>query len=204
MRTRGVMRKSGVVLMLALASAGLVGCADDEDANSTPDNQTTSSAETTPSPSAELDTSTISVTVAVNDVVDADGFELAGVLSKGPEPNFQVDNVVGGFSVAVTEDPFSTSQVVRSPQLGDFATFTGPFPWVTDNALSVQPGEYLLQLWLAPPPPLGPYSRWVPAEQAGLTGCIVRVTVVAGEPADVIVNGIPPRTGDPQVPCTTD
>ena len=82
--------------MLVLASAGLVGCADDEDADSTPDNQTTSSAETTTSPSAELDTSTISVAVAVNEVVDADGFELAGVLSKGPEPNFQVDNVVGG------------------------------------------------------------------------------------------------------------
>ncbi len=140
------MRRSVVWMVTALMVGGLVSCSDDDQSSSTTEEQitvavgdvttTATTEENQSTTSATSLAATSTVTVTVTDVEDAVGYDLAGVLFRGDEP--LIANVVGGFGAAVEADPFSTTQVVRTPQYGpeDFPEdfdFGIDWPFVTDG-----------------------------------------------------------------------
>ncbi|MDH3730716.1 MAG: hypothetical protein OES13_06295 [Acidimicrobiia bacterium] len=93
--------------------------------------------------------------------------DLAGVLYEGDGLTDLDREAVGGFWVGVADDDFTTTQLVRQP--GGIGV--GPFPYVTDEVLAVEPGVYTLIVWADYA--LNPVSRWVPlnTDNSGLIGC---------------------------------
>lgn len=115
------------------------------------------------------------VEVVVSGVSGHDGGELAGVVYAGDAlPDLDRD-ALGGFWAVVDGDPFAVTEVVRSP--GDDADLVGRFPYVSDEAMVVEPGIYTLVLWTDLG--LSPVSRWVPvnSDGQGLFGCHVTFEV---------------------------
>jgi hypothetical protein len=199
-------------MVTALMVGSLVSCSEDEQTSSTTQDQTTVAVEdetTTISTEAQSVSAsslpaTSTVTVTVTNVVDAVGYDLAGVLYKGDEP--LIVNVVGGFGAAVDGDPFATSQVVRAPQ-PDLLHPEGDWPYVTDEPAMLEPGTYYLWLWLGEPP-LCCYGvpPWVPGPSPSLSGCARPFTVKEDEQVNITVSGVPPRGGPTstyQVECPT-
>lgn len=123
------------------------------------------------------------VSVTVSGVEDAEGWQLAGVLYDGVDMHDPDNRAIGGFAARVDSDPFSTTHLVRQP--GDVGE--GPFPYVGEDPLIVEPGTYTMMVWLGRE--LGPYSRWVPASSEGLVGCEALVEVKEGRAATVTVTG---------------
>ena len=124
------------------------------------------------------------VSVAVAGVSGHVGDELAGVLYAGGELTDLDRDAVGGFWWVVSgDDAASTTEVVREP--GDSGV--GRFPFVSDEALLVEPGMYTLVLWVDDG--LGPVSRWVPvnSDGRGLFGCQVVFEVGDDAQTDVVV-----------------
>jgi len=121
------------------------------------------------------------VTVTVSGLEDAAGKQLVGFLFEGPA-TMSYREGIGVFGIDIDTDAFSTSQVMRRPD----EYFGKPFPYVSDDILTVQPGTYTIHLWLAPA--LSPYNRWVPADTEDLTGCIVGFDVEEGHGATVMVD----------------
>jgi hypothetical protein len=124
------------------------------------------------------------VEVTVQGLEGAFGGQIAGVLIPG-STGTPVDRSVGGFTADIDTDPFMTHQFVREPS----EAFVGPFPYVGDATLSVDPGTYTLSLWWRPDGPLLPYSRWVPATQEGLAGCATVIEIPDGGSAAVTITG---------------
>lgn len=124
-----------------------------------------------PSPSTTTPTASISpgpgtVTVVLSGIQGEQGTHLAGVLFRGDGTDW---NAVGGFSVLIDSDPFSTTQVVHRGYRGWPDPSLGlAFPYVVDEVATVEPGTYTLDLWLARK--LGPYGRWLPAASPGSEG----------------------------------
>ena len=110
--------------------------------------------------------STVTVTVEVADLTGGEGNDVVGVLFRGPSVDNPDLNGMGGFNVEVGTDPFSTSQVMRQPDLDAFErdADAARFPFVTDRAIDVEPGTYTVVLVLGPSPMGAGYSRWVPSE----------------------------------------
>jgi hypothetical protein len=203
-------------MVTALMVGGLVSCSDDDQSSSTTEEQitvavgdvttTATTEENQSTTSATSLAATSTVTVTVTDVEDAVGYDLAGVLSRGDEP--LIANVVGGFGAAVEADPFSTTQVVRTPQYGpeDFPEdfdFGIDWPFVTDEAAMLEPGTYYLQLWLGQPP-LCCFSAFVPGDSPSLSGCGTVFAVKEDEQVSITVTAIPARSDQgPQVECPT-
>jgi hypothetical protein len=131
-------------------------------------------------PAAALGT----VEVTVRGLEGALGGQIAGVLIPG-STGTPVDSSIGGFAADIDTDPFATTQLIREPS----EAFVGPFPYVSDAPLKVEPGVYTLSLWWRPDDPLLPYSRWVPAAQDGLAGCATVIEVPEGGSADVTITG---------------
>jgi hypothetical protein len=171
---------AALILLGVLAAAG--GCSSDGGDSGQPD--TTATASGTPSPAAPG-----TVTVEVTGVECADGGGLAGLLYRRDTVTDPDANVIGGFGVAVTGDPFSTSQVVRQPG----PDFVGTFPFVTDQPLIVKAGTYAVMLWVSDEK-LRPYSRWVPASTI-TASCWTTVTVEEGQAATVTVTSVPKDEG---------
>ena len=143
---------------------------------------TTASATTAPVVAGVGDGQTVSVTVS--GVSGHAGDELAGVLYQGGELTDLDDDALGGFWWVVSgNDDATTTEVVRRPaETGD-----SRFPYVTAEALTVEPGTYTLVLWVDDG--LGPVSRWVPVntDGMGLFGCHVVFEVTDAAQTDVAV-----------------
>jgi hypothetical protein len=187
----------GVPLVLAFFGFLVVGCGDDDSASQDTTQQASTTTAEAPADTAANGTVTVSVTVS--GIESAVGNQLAGVLFRGPAATDPDRNGVGGFAATVDADPFSTTEQVRQPNPDPDQV--GPFPFVSENLLLVEPGTYTLVLWLAPE--LGPYSRWVPAGTPGLAGCETTFVVGDGTTFEIEAHGIaPPREGQMN-PCTT-
>ena len=108
-----------------------------------------------------------SVSVTVSGVTDHHGHELAGVLYAGSELLDLDADALGGFWAVIDGDEFTATEVVRTPA----ADPIGRFPFVTDTALTVEPGTYTLVVWVDHG--LGGFERWVPVntDSRGLYGC---------------------------------
>ncbi len=108
-----------------------------------------------------------SVRVTVSGVTDHAGHELAGVLYAGGELLDLDDDALGGFWAAIDGDDFTTTEVIRAPS----ADLVGRFPFVSDEAVTVDPGTYTLVVWVDHG--LGGFERWVPvnSDGRGLFGC---------------------------------
>ncbi len=123
------------------------------------------------------------VRVMVSDVSGHSGDDLAGVLYEGEVTDLDRD-AVGGFWVVVSGDDFTTTEVVREPGVEG----VGRFPYVSDEALVVEPGTYTLVVWVDDG--LGQVSRWVPVntDGRGLFGCHVVFEVGDAAQTDIAVS----------------
>ena len=97
-----------------------------------------------------------SLSVTVSSVSGRMGDEFAAVLYDGGDLSDLDREALGGFWAVISSDDQSLTEVVRSP--GAFGA--GRFPYVSDAALTVEPGTYTLVLWVDET--LTPVSRWVP------------------------------------------
>jgi len=134
-----------------------------------------------PAPVLVGDGQTVSVTVT--DVTGHDGDELAGVLYAGGDLTDLDSDALGGFRSVVDGNDFTTTEVVREPGTPGI----GPFPHVTDQALTVAPGTYTLVVWVDVG--LGGFNRWVPvnSDGMGLYGCQAVFEVGGDAQTDVVV-----------------
>lgn len=125
------------------------------------------------------------------------GWQLAGVLFEG-DSDLDFTKGLGGFAAYaanVDGDPFSTTQLVRQP-----AGLGGPFPYVTEDVLYLEPGDYTLMIWLGRG--LVGFSRWIPADQPGIVGCETILEVEPGQNATVtVIGGLTAVVGIPMPPC---
>jgi hypothetical protein len=131
------------------------------------------------------------VNVTVTGVSGRAGDELAGVLYAGGELTDLDGDAVGGFWTVVEGDDFTATEVVHEPGV----VGVGRFPFVSDQALTVEPGSYTLVLWVDEG--LSPVSRWVPIntytdgdvliEGTDLFGCHVVFEVGDDAQTDVAV-----------------
>jgi hypothetical protein len=96
------------------------------------------------------------VSVTVSGVSGRMGDEFAAVLYEGGDLSNLDREALGGFWAVISSDDQSLTEVVRQP--GEF--YVGRFPYVSDAALTVEPGTYTLVLWVDET--LTPVSRWVP------------------------------------------
>jgi hypothetical protein len=180
----------GVALVAAMSGILLVGC--------TSDNATTASS-TTPAPATPSISATSggSITVALTDLAGHEGEHVAGVLLKDyPGPD---STGVAGF-VTPIDDPFTQQQVLGNvreqwPEPINPETGMG-WPWPRGVA-HVPPGDYTLMLWAAKDN-FCCYSRWVPAQTPGLTGCQLGITAT-GEPQTITIKGL---SSDVQSACS--
>ena len=142
-----------------------------------------SSAMSMPPVSGVGDGQTVSVTVS--GVSGHAGHDLAGVLYEGGELTDLDRDAVGGFWSVISGDEFTTTEVVREPE----ALGVGRFPFVSTEALTVEPGTYTLVVW--EDHALNPESRWVPinTDGQGLFGCQVVFEVGDDARTDVVVSG---------------
>jgi hypothetical protein len=110
------------------------------------------------------------VNVTVSDISGHAGDHLAGILYPGDDlPDLDRD-AIGGFWSILEGNNATTTEIVRQP--GDPRDpSVGLFPFVTDKALTIDPGTYTLVIWVDDG--LGPVSRWVPlnSDGRGLYGC---------------------------------
>ncbi len=132
-------------------------------------------------PGPAADRATVAVTVA--GVSGHEGNDLAGVLYPGGQLTDPSTEALGGFRSVIPSDNATVSEVVRQP--GDERE--GRFPFVTAEALTVEPGTYTLVLWVDTA--LNPVSRWVPinTDGKGLFGCHVIFEVGDDTQTDVAV-----------------
>ncbi len=123
------------------------------------------------------------VSVSVSGVSGHAGDDLAGVLYEGGVSADLDGDAVGGFWLVVEGDDFTATEVVREPG----AVGVGRFPFVSDEALTVEPGMYTLVLWVDDA--LGSVRRWVPinTDGMGLFGCQVVFEVGDDAQTDVAV-----------------
>ncbi|MFW2381082.1 MAG: hypothetical protein ACN4GZ_04930 [Acidimicrobiales bacterium] len=130
--------------------------------------------------------STVSVTVA--GVTGYERGELAGIVMK------ELDGlVVGGFATAIEGDPFTITKTVTKPaETGDVRAV---WPLLSDKVVVLEPGEYVLTLWIDTG--LGAYTRWFPmnTDGQGLAGCVHRFYVRSGPVTEVVVGGDVSSTG---------
>lgn len=123
------------------------------------------------------------VSVTVSGVSGRTGHDLAGVLYEGGELIDLDRDPLGGFWSVITDDDFTTTEVMRQP--GEVGM--GRFPFITDEALAVEPGTYTLVIWVDHA--LNPVTRWVPinTDGQGLYGCHVAFEVGNDTKTDVDV-----------------
>ena len=172
----GVAASAAVLVIVAVGSVALL-----RGEQSTPDaaqtDVATSVAPIAPAPQQQT------VAVTVEGVSGYAGQALAGVLYAGGELTDLDRDALGGFWSVVAGDDFTTTEMVRRP--GDMGA--GRFPYVSDAALTLEPGTYTLVLWVDYG--LSPTSRWVPvnSDGAGLFGCHTVFDVAGDAQTDVTV-----------------
>ncbi len=183
-----------VAVAAAAAVVASAGCGGDQ----RPTEEAAPPAETTsPGPRAEEGTSSSSVAepttggtveFTIVDLVGYAGGDVAGVVTR------DVDGlVVGGFATRISDDPFTTTVLLRRPAEAD--GLIGAWPHVTDEEAFLSPGEYVLTLWVDTG--LGAYTRWFPlnTDARGLAGCVQAFTVNRGSRTSVVVGGDVQSTG---------
>jgi hypothetical protein len=106
------------------------------------------------------------------------------VLYAGGELTGLDRDALGGFWSVIAGDEFTTTEVLREP--GDPGV--GRFPFVSDEALTVEPGTYTLVVWVDDR--LGAVTRWVPVntDGMGLFGCHVVFEVGDDAQTDIAVS----------------
>ena len=116
------------------------------------------------------------------------GEHLDGVLYEGDELAGLDRAAVGGFWSVISSDGSTTTEVVREP--GDPGA--GRFPYVSDEALTLEPGFYTLVVWVdvdLNPVSSDPVGRWVPinTDGMGLFGCYTIFEVGGDTRTDIVV-----------------
>jgi hypothetical protein len=128
-----------------------------------------------------------SIEVTVEGIEGRSGGHLAGVLFDGEGTLYPDERAIGGFAMQVDSDPFTATELVRTP--GGLTGERPLFPNVTEEILVVGPGTYTVMLWLADTT-ISYYSRWVPAlDPNNLDGCEVVFEVEEGQGASLTVTG---------------
>jgi len=160
---------------------------------------TTTTAATTTAPPNAAEGGTL--TIDVSSLSGSLGDQLAGVLMAWAyDPASPGDyrwEGVGGFAVAVDDDPFTTSQVLGEVD-AELPADPGDamWPWASGEA-RIPAGDYTL--WLSAGEDLCCYNRWVPADGPGLRFCEFRISTT-GQDQIVHIADIPSDGG----PCVTD
>ncbi len=124
------------------------------------------------------------VAVTVSGVSGHVGDDLAVVVYEGGELIDLERDAIGGFWSVISGDDVTVTEVVRKPG----PSGVGRFPFVSDEALTVEPGVYTLVVWVDDA--LNPVSRWVPVntDGRGLFGCQQVFEVGADAQTDVVVS----------------
>jgi hypothetical protein len=184
---KGAVMRTAIALVVAAAVVASAGCGDQtrtEEAASSP--VTTSpgrqAEEGTSSPTVAEPATGATVELTIVDLVGYAGGDLAGVVTR------DVDGlVVGGFATRISDDLFTTTQLLRRPAEPD--ELIGAWPHVTDEEAVLPPGEYVLTLWVDTG--LGAYTRWFPlnTDGRGLAGCVHAFTVDDEPHTSVVVGG---------------
>jgi hypothetical protein len=123
------------------------------------------------------------VSVTVSDISGHAGDHLAGILYPGGDlPDLDRD-AIGGFWSILEGNNATTTEIVRQPGEPGWE----PFPFVTDKALTIDPGTYTLVIWVDDG--LSPVSRWVPVntDGRGLYGCQTVLEIGTDTQTDVTV-----------------
>lgn len=149
--------------------------------NAGSDDVATTQPTVTPAVSGVGDGQTVSVTVS--GVSGHVGDDFAAVLYQGGELTNLDSDALGGFWWVIPDNNAATTETIRTP---DDAP-TGRFPYVSAEALTVEPGTYTLVLWVDDG--LSPVTRWVPinSDAMGLYGCHVTFEVGTATQTDVTV-----------------
>jgi len=123
------------------------------------------------------------VSVTVSGVVGHTGDHLAGILYEGDQLTDLGDEALGGFWSTLLSNDATTTEVVREPADDG----VGRFPFVSDEALMVEPGTYTLVIWVDDG--LGPVTRWVPinTDGMGLYGCQTVFEVTNDNQTDIAI-----------------
>ena len=172
---------SAAVILVVVGGAALLFGTNDTDVGGT----AASTAAVVSPPSVQ----TLSVTVS--GVSGRMGDEFAAVLYEGDDLSNLDREALGGFWAVISSDDQSLTEVVRQP--GEF--HEERFPYVSDAALTVEPGTYTLVLWVDET--LTPVSRWVPinsyvpgdplTEGMDLYGCHMVFDVGDDQQTEVVV-----------------
>lgn len=123
------------------------------------------------------------VSVTVSGLTGHAGDDLAGVLYVGDELTDLDRDAIGGFWSVISGAEFTTTAVLRQPgPLG-----VGRFPFVSNEALTVEPGMYTLVVWVDDA--LNPVSGRVPinTDGMGLFGCHAVFEVGEDAQTDIVV-----------------
>ena len=178
--TRAAERTAARCAVLIGLLVGLTACGGDDrnaDEPSTGEREapsTTASATQVPEHNVE---------VRLEGIRGAKGKVVAGVLFRAKGlTDIRHDKAVGGFGVEVDDDPFSYVAAINDGS-------TGLMPFLKGPLADVSPGTFTLLMWRGPT--LGPYARWFPAAEAGLTSCPVQVEVGDDPVNTVTVTGFP-------------
>lgn len=174
-RTLVVPRRSWLVfaaaaafVLIAIGGVGLILRTDATDPAADPSEDTfveTPDPTTTDPISGATTSRTLSVTVS--GVSGHMGDHLAAVLYEGAELTELDRDAMGGLWATISDDDFTMTGVIREPA----EPGVGPFPFVSDAALDLEPGEYTLVIWVDTE--VNPVDRWVPinTDDRGLFGC---------------------------------
>lgn len=186
--------RTAIAVVVAAFVVASTGCGGDQP----PADEAALSPETT-APSGQAEEGTLSssavepttgatVEFTVADLTGYGGGDLAGIVTR------DVDGlVVGGFATRITDDPFTTTLLLRRP--ADPDQLVGAWPPVTEEEAVLSPGEYVLTLWVDAG--LGAYTRWFPlnSDARGLAGCVQAFTVQEEPRISVVVGGDVQSTG---------
>lgn len=124
------------------------------------------------------------VRVTLSGISGHSGHDLAVVLYEGDQLDDLDSDGIGGLWSVVSGEEFTMTEIVRAPATPG----TGPFPYVSDQVLTVRPGRYTLVIWVDVG--LGPATRWVPVntDGQGLVGCQTVIDVGSEAQTEVTVS----------------
>lgn len=194
MMIRTAMRTAAGRAVLVGLLVGLTACGGDDrnaDEPSTGERKSPSgTVSATPAPERNVE-------VRLQGIRDAEGKVVAGVLFRAKAlTDIRYTNAVGGFGVRVDDDPFSFVAAINDGSIGFMPFLKGPLA-------DVGPGTYTLLMLRGPT--LGPFTKWFPAAEPGLTGCPVQVEVGDDPVTTVTVTGFPkqpkPLDDETMRPC---
>lgn len=121
--------------------------------------------------------------ITVSGLTGHPGQHLAGVLYGGDNLTDLDRDALGGFWTIIPDNDAPTTEVIREPA----NEADGLFPFVSNTALTLDPGMYTLVIWVDFG--LSPVTRWVPinTDGMGLFGCQTIVEIGNDTQTDITI-----------------